>query len=34
MKTLLGAWGETMALIIIIEITWNKNYRRNYAERT
>ena len=33
-ETSLAAWGETMALIIITEITWNKISRQNYTERT
>jgi hypothetical protein len=34
LETLLGAWGETMAPLIITEITRNKNACQNYTERT
>jgi len=34
LETFLGAWGETMAPLIITEITRNKNARQNYTERT
>ena len=34
LETLLGALGETMALLLITEITRNKNSRQNYTERT